>query len=100
MNLHPLFVPGGVYLRTATGELIGRLDKPGAPFATLEEARDKADWLEMALQFQQAQRQRNLVGVSRSIAAGNMNTVNDRSAIGSARPHESLSVNDRGVRNK
>jgi hypothetical protein len=43
---YPHFVPEGVYLRTQTGELIGRLDKPGAPFPTLEEAREKADWLE------------------------------------------------------
>lgn len=51
----PIFVPGGVYLQTATGELIGRLDGPGAPFESLDEARVHADWLEMVLQFQQAQ---------------------------------------------
>lgn len=54
MKLYPQFVTGGVYLRTETGELIGRLDEPGEPFESLEEARDKADWLEMVLQFQQS----------------------------------------------
>lgn len=51
VKLYPSFVVGGVYLRTDTGELIGRLDATGGPFATLEEAREKADWLEMTLQF-------------------------------------------------
>ena len=55
MAFQPLFVTGGVYLSTPTGELIGQLDNPGAPFATLDDARDAADWLEMVLQFQQAQ---------------------------------------------
>ena len=54
MKLYPSFVVGGVYLRTDTGELIGRLDETGGPFATLEEAREKADWLEMTLQFQRS----------------------------------------------
>jgi hypothetical protein len=53
VKFYPQFVSGGVYLRTETGELIGRLDDPGEPFETLEEAREKADWLEMVLKFQQ-----------------------------------------------
>jgi hypothetical protein len=54
VKLYPHFVSGGVYLRTETGELVGRLDEPGEPFRTLEEAREKADWLEMVLKFQQS----------------------------------------------
>jgi len=54
MRLFPVFVDGGVYLRTETGELIGRLSEQGEPFATLEEAREKADWLEMMLQHQRS----------------------------------------------
>jgi hypothetical protein len=56
MKLYPHFVLGGVYLRTSTGELIGRYDNPGEPFETLEEGRDKADWLEMVLHFQNSRR--------------------------------------------
>jgi len=52
MTLYPVYVPKGVYLRTTTGELIGRLDEPGEPFETLAEAQSKAKWLEAALQFQ------------------------------------------------
>ena len=59
MTVEPCFVPGGVYLRTSTGELIGRLDKPGEPFETLDEARSKLDWLDMVVQFQQEQHQRS-----------------------------------------
>lgn len=69
MALYRVFVPGGVYLRTPTGELIGRPDKPGAPFETLDEARDKADWLEMMVQLQQMNRQRDLAGVGYLIPA-------------------------------
>lgn len=57
MTFHPLFVPGGVYLRTTTGELIGRLDKPGSPFESLDEAREHADWLEMMLDLRQSKHQ-------------------------------------------
>jgi len=91
MSFDPLFVPGGVYLRTSTGELIGRLDKPGEPFETLDEARSKADWLEMVVQFHQSQRQRDLAGVSRSIAADDWNTGNERPASCSASSCESRS---------
>ena len=52
MEFYPEFVAEGVYLRTETDELIGRLD--GEPFATLEEAREKADWLEMTLKYQRS----------------------------------------------
>lgn len=55
-------VQGGVYLRTSTGELIGRLDKPGSPFETLEEARCKADWLVKMLLCHQTMRQGSSVG--------------------------------------
>lgn len=61
MSFSPQFVPGGIYLRTSTGELIGRFDSPGAPFATLAEARDSADWLEMVVQLQAAYRSRDNV---------------------------------------
>jgi hypothetical protein len=54
VKFYPHFVTDGVYLKTETGELIGRLDKPGEPFESLKEARDKADWLEMVLQLQQS----------------------------------------------
>ena len=67
---HPIFVPGGVYLQAPTGELIGRPDKPEAPFETLDEARDKVDWLEMMMQIQSANRQRELVDVSHLIPVG------------------------------
>ena len=46
MTFHPVFVSEGVYLRTSSGELIGRLDKPGAPFESLHEAQNEADWLD------------------------------------------------------
>ena len=52
MTFQPVYAPKGVYLRTTTGELIGRLDEPGEPFGTLAEAQSKAKWLEAALQFQ------------------------------------------------
>jgi hypothetical protein len=58
MRFEPIFVPGGVYLRTPSGEWIGRLDEPGEPFETLEEARSKADSLETILQHQQPQQHR------------------------------------------
>jgi hypothetical protein len=51
---YPVHVADGVYLRTKTGELIGRLDQPGSPFETLEEARKHADWLEMMLDLQRS----------------------------------------------
>lgn len=54
MRLSPVFVVGGVYLQTDTGEMIGRLNESGDPFATLEEAREKADWLEMTLHYQRS----------------------------------------------
>jgi hypothetical protein len=97
MTFHAMFVPGGVYLRTSAGELIGRLDKPGEPFETLEEARNKSEWLEMAVQFYQAQRQRDLGGMNRSIAARDTNGGNERPASGSAQTYKVQSVNDRGV---
>ena len=80
MTLQPIFVPGGVYLRTSTGELIGQLDKPGAPFATLTEARDHADWLDMVMQFQQTRRAVGLVGASQTVAVGDENSGTTRSA--------------------
>ena len=52
MEFFPEFVAEGVYLRTETDELIGRLD--GEPFATLQEARETADWLEMTLKYQRS----------------------------------------------
>ena len=97
MTVQAMFVPGGVYLRTPTGELIGRLDKPGEPFETLEEARDKSDWLEMAVQFYQAKRQRDWGGMNRSIAARDTSGGIERPAWGSAQLVEVQSVNDRGV---
>jgi hypothetical protein len=78
MNFEPQFVPGGVYLKTPTGELIGRLDELGSPFESLDEAREKLDWLEMALQFQQAQAQRDIPDASRAIAAGSEYAGNGR----------------------
>jgi hypothetical protein len=57
-RFHPVFVLGGVYLRTATGEVVGRLDEPGSPFATLDEAREHAAWLEMMLDSQEAKNRR------------------------------------------
>jgi len=95
MKLHPYFVPGGVYLRTETGELIGRRDKPGEPFPTLEEARGKADWLAMVIH--QAQRQRDLVGTRRSVAAGDGNAGNERPAAECPQPLTVRSVIDHGV---
>ena len=65
MRLYPVFVVGGVYLRTETGELIGRLNENGDPFATLEEAREKADWLEMTLQYQRSMRGAPKVRIAR-----------------------------------
>ena len=53
-RFHPVFVLGGVYLRTATGEIVGRLDEPGSPFETLDEACKHAAWLEMMLDLQQS----------------------------------------------
>lgn len=49
-----VYVRGGIYLRTTTGELIGRLDQPGSPFETLDEARESAAWLERLLDLQQS----------------------------------------------
>ena len=90
MSFQPLFVPGGVYLRTPTGELISRLDKPGSPFVTLDEARDHADWLGMVLQYQRSQYECGLAALSHQSAAGDGVTGSDRSAPGSAKllePH-------------
>jgi hypothetical protein len=53
---HFVYVPGGVYLRTETGEQIGRLAPPGEPFTTLDEAREHAAWLEKMLDLQQSKR--------------------------------------------
>ena len=86
MKLHPYFVPRGVYLRTETGELIGRRDKPGEPFQTLAEARGKADWLAMVIH--QAQRRRDLVGTRRSFAGCDGNVGNGRPVSGGAQPRE------------
>jgi hypothetical protein len=97
MTFHALFVPSGVYLRTPTGEVIGRLNKPGESFETLEEARKKSDWLEMAVQFQQARRLRDSVGVSRSLAAEGRNAGNARPASKWAKPFEVQIVEDRSV---
>jgi len=49
-----VYVLGGVYMRTATGELIGRLDQPGSPFRTLDEARENAVWLGRMLDLEQS----------------------------------------------
>lgn len=49
---HFVNVLGGVYLRTATGEQIGRFDQLGSPFETLDEAREHAVWLEKMLDLQ------------------------------------------------
>ncbi|HUE73367.1 MAG TPA: hypothetical protein VMP01_20990 [Pirellulaceae bacterium] len=73
MSLELHFVPGGIYLRTPTGELIGRLDEPGAPFETLEEAREKLDWLQMVSRFQQTHDQKELIGVRRHTTARSVN---------------------------
>jgi hypothetical protein len=54
LTFHPVFVIDGVYLRSETGEQIGRLDPSGSPFESLDEARDHADWLEMLLNLQQS----------------------------------------------
>lgn len=50
MPFQPIFVPEGVYLRTSSGEIVGRLDRPDAPFATLTDAEEHADWLDMVAQ--------------------------------------------------
>ncbi len=50
MPFQPMFVPGGVYLRTSSGEIVGRLDRPDVPFATLADAEEHADWLDMVAQ--------------------------------------------------
>lgn len=54
MMFHFVYVLGGVYLRTVTGEQIGRLDQSGSPFETLDEAREHAVWLEKMLDLQQS----------------------------------------------
>jgi hypothetical protein len=36
-----------LFLRSPDRKLIGRWDLPKQPFATLDDARDTADWLEM-----------------------------------------------------
>ena len=62
---HFVNVLGGVYLRTATGEQIGRLDQSGSPFETLDEAREHAVWLEKMLDLQQSKNRhdREITGV-------------------------------------
>ena len=56
MSLLPLFVPGGVYLETPTGKLIGRREWLGSPYELLNEPREKME-LVMAAQLQQGRGQ-------------------------------------------
>jgi hypothetical protein len=54
-------------------------DNPGAPFATLDEAREHADWLEMVVEFQQQRREFDLAGEVPALIAGAANSGTARS---------------------
>ena len=52
-GLHPVTVPGGIYLHDAVGNvLVGRLDGTGEPFADEAEAKAASDWVEKVRNFQ------------------------------------------------
>jgi len=53
LGLHPVFVPGGLFLHDAAADaLIGRLDGSGKPFADEAEAKAAVDWIERMRCFQ------------------------------------------------